>query len=89
MTDRAKEVAKKWNHSISSDSGSFGFVQRNTIIKAFISTDKVAVRSKSIISYGRIKLDLLGFEQIVSDSQTQSFSIILLMIPKLSKFYQR
>lgn len=85
VTDRAKEIAKKCNNSISTDGAPFGnLVQRYPIGKVFVTTDKVLVRSKSIISYGNVELDLSGLEQIVSDSQTQAISSILRMIPKLS-----
>ena len=51
--------------------------------EAFRPNNKVAVRSKSVLSYGDIDLNLSGLEQIVTLSQTQAISSILQTVPSL------
>ncbi len=92
VTDRAKEIVTKWSSASTCSStnhvamkGPFGsVVQRYPQGKAFIASNKVSVRSKTDVSYGDVQLDLSGLEQIVTETQTQSLSMILRMMPTLA-----
>ena len=86
VSDRAKEIVAKY--SITDDSmkiaAPFGNIaNRYPTGEAFRPNNKVIVRSKTLLSYGDIDLDLSGLEQIVTSSQTQAISCILQMIPSL------
>jgi len=87
VTNRAREIVAKWSKAstLHVSSAPFGnIVERYPRAEAYRPDNKVAVRSKSVISFGDIELDLSGLEQIVSESQTQSISAILEMIPTLA-----
>lgn len=87
VTDRAMEIVAKQSGSKQTNAStvSFGNVaKRYPKGEAFRPNNKVGVRSKSVISYGDIELDLSGLEQIVTSSQTQAISGILQMMPSLA-----
>jgi predicted ABC-class ATPase len=78
-------------HSKKKDEGSnsalsyFGNIAtRYPVGEAFRFGDKVAVRSKTTVSYSDTDIDLSGLEQIVTVSQTQALAGILQKIPSLS-----
>ena len=52
--------------------------------KIFLETNKVSVRSKSLISYGETELDLRYLEQIISRSQTNTISFALRQVSHIS-----
>ena len=76
VTKRAKEISSVKGSNIQGIS--FGKVMQRSINgAAFQPNNKVNVRSKSVISYGDIELDLSGCEQIVQKAQTEAIVSIL------------
>lgn len=92
VTERAKEIATKANASKPKGNSvsqtpclPFGnVVSRCPRPEAFQANDKVSVRSKTVIAYGDVEVDLSGLEQIVSQTQTNSISAALQSIPTLA-----
>eukprot|EP00804_Cyclotella_cryptica_P007824 CCRYP_001411-RB/>CCRYP_001411-RB protein AED:0.17 eAED:0.17 QI:29/0.8/0.66/1/0.6/0.5/6/2719/680 len=63
----------------------FGSVTpRCPVGEAFKPNNKVSVRSKSVIAYGDVELDLSGLEQLVSREQTNSISLALQRLATLA-----
>lgn len=82
VTKRAKEIARKGGDSATASNAIFRkATERRVIGNAFRPNSKVGVRSKSLISYGDIELDLSGLEQIVVKGQTEAIAHILQMLP--------
>ena len=87
VTRRAKDIVARHKGASNLDAVSAPFgkvVERYPRGEAFQTSNKVAVRSKSVLSYGDIELELSGLEQIVSSSQTQFIAAMLQKIPSLA-----
>ena len=87
VTDKAKMICEstKFNNNDSILSLPFGsFSDRYPQGRIFHETNKVSIRSKSLISYGETELDLRHLEQIVSHSQTNAISFALRLISSIS-----
>lgn len=64
---------------------SFGDVTpRCPVGAAFKPSGKVTVRSKSVVSYGDIELDLSGLEQLVTKEQTNAITLALQRLSALA-----
>ena len=88
VTERAKQIVAKSPQSdqhYSSATIPFGTIHaRYPRGDAYKANGKVAVRSKGVISYGEVEVDLTGLEQIVSKSQTTAISGALQAFAKLA-----
>lgn len=88
VTKKAKEIASKAGTKMISDV-SFGVVpHRFPVGAAFTPTNKVAVRSVAMISYGDIEIDLTGLEQLVNKSQTTAISFALQLLSRIASKQQ-
>lgn len=81
VSARAKQIAAAKaanNGALAASKASFGMVSpRCPVGIAFKPNSKVSVRSKTVISYGDVELDLFGLEQLVSKEQTNAISLAL------------
>lgn len=83
VTARAKQISSSAAASsgpshVASSSQPFGTIfSRCPVSDAYRPNNKVAVRAKSVISYGDIELEVGGLEQIVDVSQTNAVSFAL------------
>jgi len=82
VTNRAKQIAASRatnNGALAASRASFGNVTpRCPVGTAFNPNNgKITVRSKALITYGDVDLDLSGLEQIVSKEQTNSIALAL------------
>jgi len=92
VTERAKQISLNCNSLLSNNINGtnnsnkpFGkIVNRFPVPSAFHPNGKVSVRSKSVISYGDVDLDLSDLEQVTSQSQTNAILAALELIPSLS-----
>ena len=89
VTKRAMDIvafhSKKKYEGLNSALSCFGNIAtRYPVGEVFRFGNKVAVRSKTTLSYGDTDIDLSGLEQIVTVSQTQALASILQKIPSLS-----
>ena len=90
VTERAKEISRKslvsnGDNGNKSSNKPFGkIVDRYPVPSSFNPNGKVSVRSKSIISYGNVDLDLSSLEQVTSQSQTNAILAALTLIPSMS-----
>lgn len=63
----------------------FGSVTpRCPVGEAFKPNNKVAVRSKSVVAYGDVELELAGLEQLVSREQTNAIALALQRLAALA-----
>ena len=90
VTNRAKQIAASRptnNGALTASRASFGNVTpRCPVGTAFNPNNgKIPVRSKALISYGDVELDLSGLEQIVSREQTNSIALALQRLTALEK----
>lgn len=81
VTARAKQIAAASaanNGALAKSKAAFGSVTpRCPVGAAFKPNNKVSVRSKSVVLYGDVELDLSGLEQLVSKEQTNAVSLAL------------
>ena len=80
VTARAKQIssAAAASSHVASSSQPFGTIfSRCPVGDAYKANNKVAVRSKGVISYGDIELEVGGLEQIVDMNQTNAVSFAL------------
>jgi len=82
VTTRAKQIAASRaanNGALAASRAAFGNVTpRCPVGTAFNPNNgKITVRSKALIAYGDVELDLSGLEQIVSKEQTNSIALAL------------
>ena len=80
VTARAKQIASAADGSSHAASSSlrFGYIaSRCPVGTAYKPNNKVAVRTKGVVAYGDIDLDLNGLEQIATTSQTNAISLAL------------
>ena len=81
VTAHAKQIAATRaanGGALAASKASFGLVTpRCPIGSAFKPNGKVLVRSKSVIAYGDVELDLSGLEQLVSKEQTNAITLAL------------
>eukprot|EP00970_Alexandrium_tamarense_P015492 scaffold5185_cov198-Alexandrium_tamarense.AAC.40 len=81
VTARAKQIAAASsanNGALAKSKAAFGSVTpRCPVGAAFKPNNKVSVRSKSVVVYGDVELDLSGLEQLVSKEQTNAVSLAL------------
>ena len=80
VTARAKQIssAAAASSHVASSSQPFGTIfSRCPVGDAYKANNKVAVRSKGVISYGDIELEVGGLEQIVNMNQTNAISFAL------------
>jgi len=81
VSARAKQIAAAKaanNGALAASKASFGVVTpRCPVGVAFKPNSKVSVRSKNIIAYGDVELDLSGLEQLVCKEQTNAVSLAL------------
>ncbi len=90
VTGKAKTIAENYSKKSNAVEPEvpgipFGsFAKRYPHPEVFHETNKVSVRSKSLISYGETELDLRYLEQVVSKSQTCSISAALRKISSFS-----
>jgi predicted ABC-class ATPase len=88
VTDRAKQIATANAANagaLAKFKAPFGSVTpRCPVGEAFKPNNKVAVRSKSVVSYGDVELDLSGLEQLVSREQTNAIALALQRLAALA-----
>ena len=88
VTERAKQIVAICSESdshFSSASIPFGTIRpRYACGDAFKANGKVVARSKAVISYGEVELDVSALEQIVRKSQTSAISLALQTLTKLA-----
>ena len=88
VTGRAKEIAAAAGRPTRHEELTrmpFGTVTPRCLVgSAFKPNDKVNVRSKTVVSYGGVDLDLSGLEQIAGVCQTNSISLSLQRLAILS-----
>lgn len=81
VTAHAKQIAATRaanSGALAASKMNFGNVTpRCPVGGAFKPNGKVAVRTKSVVSYGDVELDLSGVEQLVSKEQTNAVSLAL------------
>ncbi len=83
VTARAKQIssaaaASSGSSHVASSSQPFGTIfSRCPVGDAYKANNKVAVRSKGVVSYGDIELEVGGLEQIVDMNQTNAVSFAL------------
>lgn len=84
VTEKAKQISSTASSLLSSDKPFGAIVNRYPVPTSFHPNGKVSVRSKSVVSYGDVELDLSGLEQISSQSQTNAILAALELIPSMS-----
>lgn len=78
VTTRAKDIAKREGMYGTEEETNFGEITpRIPLVKGWDREAKVKTRSISLISYGKIDIDLSGLEQLVSEEQTQCIGMML------------
>ncbi|KAL7507866.1 hypothetical protein ACHAXN_004959 [Cyclotella atomus] len=88
VTARAKQIAAANAANagaLAKFKAPFGSVTpRCPVGQAFKPNNKVAVRSKSVVAYGDVELDLSGLEQLVSREQTNAIALALQRLAALA-----
>ncbi len=82
VTTRAKQIASSLatnNGALAASRASFGNVTPRCPVGTAFNPNhgKITVRTKTLIAYGDVELDLSGLEQIVSKEQTNSIALAL------------
>ena len=90
VTNRAKQIAASRSTNkgaLAASMAAFGNVTPRCPVGTAFSPNngKIAVRSKALIAYGDVELDLSGLEQIVSKEQTNAISLALQRLTALEK----
>jgi len=88
VSARAQQIAKTNpanDGALAASKANFGNVTpRCPVGASFKPVGKVAVRSKALVAYGDVELDLSGLEQLVSKEQTNAISLALQRLSALS-----
>lgn len=88
VTARAKQIAATRaanGGALAASKSNFGNVTpRCPVGASFKPSGKVSVRSKSVVEYGGVELDLSGLEQLVSKEQTNAISLALQRLSALA-----
>jgi len=88
VSARAKQIAKSKaanGGALAASKANFGNVTpRCPVGASFKPGGKVSVRSKSVVAYGDVELDLSGLEQLVSKEQTNAISLALQRLSALA-----